>query len=145
MSVFSRAWEKDEILSPSRGIETETFGFRSIMLYHWATKNPQWARPFRKLYGTYFQRNTRSSNVKSVIRSMAFFERGYYSVNNTGMLGEKELKVLLVRIETSRFGRHGRLCRLTKSVVTNFLHTAWIGILMHNDDVTESGEFLSHA
>lgn len=34
MSVFSRAWEKDEILSPSRGIETETFGFRSIMLYH---------------------------------------------------------------------------------------------------------------
>ena len=79
MSVFSRAWEKDEILNPSRGIETETFGFRSIMLHHWATKNPQWAKPFRKLYGTYFQRNTR------------------------------------------------------------------IGILMHNDDVTESGEFLSHA
>ena len=66
-------------------------------------------------------------------------------MNNTGILGEKELRVLLVGIETSRFGRHGRLCRLTKSVVTNFLHTAWIGILMHNDDVTESGKFLSHA
>lgn len=66
-------------------------------------------------------------------------------MNNTGILGEKELRVLLVGIETSRFGRHGRLCRFTRSMMTNFLHTAWIGILMYNDDVTESGKFLSHA
>ena len=37
--ILSQTWEKEKKSYLLRGIELQTFGFRALMFFHWATEN----------------------------------------------------------------------------------------------------------